>query len=506
VSEGVGVGKGAMRSSLTKLRRATTKEAALEQVAKVKKAFQSPLLPPAFDQLHAETGVERTRKRLHVANKAWFNLIIGVMLCVNTIVIGIETDYSRGRRLEDRLVFFVIEALFAVTFFSEVIVRMHHLGWEYAIDPWNIFDYCLVVFGWTDVLVSVTDTGSGGLRLASSLRLFRLLRVVRSIQGVKVLAGLWVVIQGLLDSYRTVLWVAFALWVFIFCFGAALCVLGGQDRFAFEFWYLGHTYVGSVLRAMLTMLQVATFDRWAADVARPLFHVAPMATPVLFLCIFVVSFGTLNILVAVMVERISVITADRRTHADQARVRMEAYMLESMVEDLHANDKDGSGDISQKEFKKIIRIPALVKKLGLLGITVEEAESLFEIMDVNHSGTVTPEEFIAGLQKVKGQAKGQDMVQLICYAQRQVVRSAQYVQRIRYLNLQVDDVQERLNASGIALQFESSDRVKTAARNDTVTTSAAHRQLLLFTLDAERQTTYPVVEDVRNSFDEDGWF
>ncbi|CAL1160199.1 unnamed protein product, partial [Cladocopium goreaui] len=124
-----------------------------------------------------------------------------------------------------------------------------------------------------------------------------------------------------------------------------------------------------------------------------------MATPVLFLCIFVLSFGTLNILVAVMVERISVITADRRTHAEQARVRMEAYMLESMVEDLHANDKDGSGDISQKEFKKIIRIPGLVKKLGLLGITIEEAESLFDIMDVNHSGTVTPEEFIAGLQK-----------------------------------------------------------------------------------------------------------
>lgn len=45
------------------------------------------------------------------------------------------------------------------------------------------------VFGWTDVLVSVTDTGSGGMRLASSLRLFRLLRVVRSIRGIKVLAG-----------------------------------------------------------------------------------------------------------------------------------------------------------------------------------------------------------------------------------------------------------------------------------------------------------------------------
>jgi hypothetical protein len=32
-----------------------------------------------------------------------------------------------------------------------------------------------------------------------------------------------------------------------------------------------------------------------------------------------------------------------------------------------------------------LRIPGLVKKLGLLGITIEEAESLFDIMDVNHS-------------------------------------------------------------------------------------------------------------------------
>lgn len=119
---------------------------------------------------------------------------------------------------------------------------------------------------------------------------------------------------------------------------------------------------------------------------------------------------------------------------------------------------------------------------------------------------MTPEEFIAGLQKIKGQTKGQDMVQLICYAQRQVVRSAAYVQRIKFLNMQVDGVQERLNSSGISLQYESFDRVKAAERNDCVTTSAAHRQLLLFTLDAERQTTYPVVDDTRTANDdEDGW-
>eukprot|EP00913_Durusdinium_trenchii_P021656 g20348.t1 len=138
-----------MRKTVAMLKRGATAENVAEQVAKVKKVFQSPLLPPAFQQLHAETQADRQRKRRHLGNAAWFNLLIGDPW-------------------------------------------MHHLGWEYAIDPWNIFDYSLVVFGWTD---------------ASSLRLFRLLRVVRSIRGIKVLAGLWVVIQGLLDSYRTVLWV-----------------------------------------------------------------------------------------------------------------------------------------------------------------------------------------------------------------------------------------------------------------------------------------------------------
>ncbi|CAE7615776.1 Catsper1 [Symbiodinium natans] len=465
-------------------------------VLKATKALRPQVLPSAFQQLNAETKEVMERTAEHVANKGYFNAIIAVVLCVNTVVIGIETDYSRGRALEDRLPFFVLETLFTAIFIAEVLVRMHHLGWEYAIDPWNIFDYSLVVFSWTDMLVSVTEVESGGLRLAASLRLFRLLRVVRSIRGVKLLSGLWLVIQGLLDSYKTVLWIAFAMAIFIFCFGAALCVLGGQDRFAFEYWYLGHMYLGSVLRAMFTSLQVATFDDWADSIARPLFQVAPTAGPVLFLLIFVVSFGTLNILVAVMVERISVITADNRLRAEQSRKHMEAILLESVVEELHANDRDGSGDLSLKEFKKMIRIPSLIKKLGLLGIGIEEAESLFEIMDVNHSGCVTPEEFIAGLQKVKGAAKGQDMVQLICYAQRQVVRATQFVNRIRFLNVQVDGVQERLNVAGKALQVEGLEQIQTASRNDVVWGEAAQRQLVLHHLDVTRQNTYPVVDEL----------
>lgn len=34
-------------------------------------------------------------------------------------------------------------------------------------------------------------------------------------------------------------------------------------------------------------------------------------------------------------------------------------LLESVVEELRANDRDGSGDLSQKEFKKLIRTAGL---------------------------------------------------------------------------------------------------------------------------------------------------
>eukprot|EP00438_Fugacium_kawagutii_P022111 Skav219855 [mRNA] locus=scaffold859:730314:734829:- [translate_table: standard] len=117
-----------------------------------------------------------------------------------------------------------------------------------------------------------------------------------------------------------------------------------------------------------------------------------------------------------MVERISVITADRRTHADQARQRRGER---GSSVGWRAHD-DGFG-----------RIPALVKKLGIgqgmawPGMAAARVDGAGVDPAGQLRGTVTPEEFIAGLQKadpgrwwrparhgalalaqIKGQAKG----------------------------------------------------------------------------------------------------
>lgn len=67
-------------------------------------------------------------------------------------------------------------------------------------------------------------------------------------------------------------------------------------------------------------------------------------------------------------------------------------------------------------FKKLIQMPAVNQKLQLMGISDEEAEAFFDIMDGERHGGITAHQFVVGLSKAKGKAKSLDMCKLICAA------------------------------------------------------------------------------------------
>ncbi|CAE8645332.1 unnamed protein product [Polarella glacialis] len=458
-----------------------------------KKKEEHPRLLTIFEQLNAEFREDIIKKRKHLASNPKFNAFIVALIFVNTIVIGVEVDNTRGSKLSDRLVYFILEFCFAIVFFFEMLIRINQLSWDYFVDPWNVFDYSLVVLSCSDIVVSVTkdDSESGGMRLASSLRIFRLLRVVRSIKGLKIVAGLWLIIQGILDSVRTVFWVACSCFIIIYCLAVALTTIAGHETSVREHWRLADVYVGSVSRSMITLLQVITLDSWTSDIARPLMGVAPITLGLLIIAITVLTFGTLNILVAVMVERISCIAQDSKDTSSKVLERTENTLLHSMAEDFRKADKDNSGDLEFKEFRRMIRTKSMNSKLSLLGIRIDEAESLFELMDVDKSGTVTPQEFISGLQKVKGNAKGQDVVQLICFSQKQCLRATRFVERLHLLNDKADEIQKRLNKVGKSLSTELGYRKKAGERNDETWQRVAQKQQVLLRLDKDRQLDYP---------------
>jgi len=194
-----------------------------------------------------------------------------------------------------------------------------------------------------------------------------------------------------------------------------------------------------------------------------------------------------------MVERTLTIAKENRDIIGGVLEKTEKELLKSMAEDFFALDEDGNGELDFDEFTNLIHTPNFSFKCRLLGIFEDEALSLFELMDADSSGTVSPEEFIAGLQKLKGPAKGQDLVQLISFAQKQCSRASRFCERIAKLNVTADIIQKRLNSIGGGLSSELRDRKHATYRKDDVWRKAAERQTVIGKLDADRRLKFPEV-------------
>merc|ERR1719335_2134526 len=378
-----------------------------------------------------------------------------------------------------------------MVFFAEMLVRQWQLGWDYFLDPWNVFDYVLVVLSCVDLAVSISDEGS--MAAVRIVRLLRLLRIVRNIRGIRMFRELWMIIQGLLDSLRTMGWVALLLFMIVYCMSVLITTTVGHSEYVKEHWAHSQQYVGTVYRSMWTVTQVITLDNWATDIVRPMSEVSPAMTWVFLAVITICTFGVLNVIIAVMVERTLTIAKENRDIIGGVLEKTEKELLKSMAEDFFALDEDGSGELDLEEFQSLIRSEHFSFKLRLLGIFEDEAEGLFDLMDADASGTVSPEEFIAGLQKLKGPAKAQDLVQLIGFAQRQCSRASRFCERISKLNVKADEIQARLHKIGKGMTCELKERKQATERKDDVWRMAAERQTVIGKLDADRRLKFPAI-------------
>merc|ERR1719253_2066074 len=199
-------------------------------------------LPTVFEQMNAELFEDVHRRRVHAASSPRFNLTVGAAIILNAIMIGVEVDYGRGDKLEDRQMFFILDAFFSVGFFIEMLVRQNQLGWDYFLDPWNVFDYVLVVLSCVDLAVSISDEGS--MAAVRIIRLLRLLRIVRNIRDIRMFRELWMIIQGLLDSIRTMAWVALLLFMIVYCVAVLVTSIVGHSSYAKLNWKSSQQYVG----------------------------------------------------------------------------------------------------------------------------------------------------------------------------------------------------------------------------------------------------------------------
>lgn len=426
-----------------------------------------------------------------------FTALIVTIIVTDTLLVGIETDSLRGKTWKENIDFWMLDLLFGFVYFSEMVLRMHGSSWEYFACPWNIFDYVCVCLGLATIVQPLWETDVTSaldvrlLKALKTFRLFRLLRVVRFIGGMKSVEGLWLLASGFLKSIGTVLWITLFLVLTTYFFACIVVVVVDGYTYMDFAWPEKDLYTGSVTRGMMTITQIITLDDWS-NIARAIIPTAPLAGCAFFVVIFVGTFGLLNIMLAVMVESVRTIVAKTRTKTSLLLRKLDERVQMALAVDFQQYSVDDVLTLSQ--FKDLMGVEKFSYKLRLLGVKGDHAKRIFDLIDVDKSGTVTAEEFVNGLQKMRGPAQSKDVLRIIGKAQRSYTVARKYVARVQRLSKRADILQRRLDHIGDGILKNLDFKTETARSAAKVRDTAERREKVVTSLEEDDEIEFPEID------------
>ncbi|MBE0498734.1 MAG: ion transporter [Campylobacterales bacterium] len=249
-----------------------------------------------------------------------FQNFITYLIVLNGISMGLETskDFVTSFGAISSLFNTFVISVFTV----EIVLRIYVHRVSFFKDPWSIFDFCIVA-------ISLVPLSAGFeiLRVLRVLRLFRLITVVPQMR--KIVSALISVIPGMLS-------IAALMSLFFYIFSIMATQLYGEK---FPEWF------GTLGASFYTLFQIMTLESWSMGIVRPIMEVYPYAWTFFVPFIFVVTFIMVNLIVAIVVDAMSIInkkeeehiidevqTADGHTHLELARLREEISELKAMFQ------------------------------------------------------------------------------------------------------------------------------------------------------------------------------
>lgn len=371
------------------------------------------------------------RRRLavrRVVKNPRFDVLSGLMILGNMVLIGAETEYLTSHQ-DTHPVFFVLQYLFNMWLILELALRMIGDGCNFFYSQdwrWNFFDLGLVVSSSIDMFVEALHFQ--GVMMGRSLRAVRLMRMVRVLHMYRSLRYLhefrkMMILLG--GSVRT--WFSSLLLVgsVVYTFGVWFTQTvsewrkaqdaGSAERAAPNALY------GSLAASMYTLYQVMTGGNNWGVLIEPLLPMDPYI-PALFIVFVSVSiFAVLNIVTSVFVESVVQSSQHYRDLLVHEQLAAKEVYVKHMREIFRQIDNDGSGNISLNELARYLDDEELQQYFEALDIQGSEAKMLFRLLDHDNSGTINIDEFCDGCMRLKGLAKSFD-INCMIHEHRRVLR------------------------------------------------------------------------------------
>ncbi|QGH33214.1 ion transporter [Gracilibacillus salitolerans] len=224
-----------------------------------------------------------------------FNWFITGLIILNAILIGLETFPNI---YEDYHSFFLVIDIIILTIFTiEVILKMVVLKKSYFSNPWNIFDFVIVL---GSLILYSTP-------FVSVLRIFRVLRVFRTITVIPTLRR---IVSALFMAIPTISSVLLIMLIIFYVYAILGTSFYGD---------IAPEYFGDIFLSFVTLFQIFTLESWASGIFRPIFAEEPWSWLYFLSFIVIATFIMINLIVGEIVNNAQKITDDIEEDTDEIK-------------------------------------------------------------------------------------------------------------------------------------------------------------------------------------------
>eukprot|EP00927_Polykrikos_kofoidii_P085251 TRINITY_DN9220_c0_g1_i2.p1 TRINITY_DN9220_c0_g1~~TRINITY_DN9220_c0_g1_i2.p1 ORF type:complete len:818 (-),score=137.95 TRINITY_DN9220_c0_g1_i2:81-2480(-) len=368
---------------------------------------RKPLAPHMGDSMPTEVGKDCMGVLTSaVRNNAAFEQVTMVVVLINAIGIGVETDYM-ARNMVDSVpsAFLIVDAVFALLFTLEVLARLVACGKAYFEEmgfSWGVFIIVNAVIQISELVVKFTTTGDSWLRSViltlRFVRIFRLLDGAHAIDEVRYLAvSIHSSMRSLCSSLVVIFLVTYVCSLPLTQIVLEYAMSHPDEEAAIKDL---RTYYGTLDRSMIALFQTISDGVHWRQILDPLTEHCSMWLELGF--VFYIGFtifAMTNILTGVFCE------SAMKTAEDDKR-RTVTRQIRRLFEEA---DDDKNGLVCWNEFSNVLEVSDQMEDyLRSLDIRPEQARQLFFLLDTDGSGEIDYDEFTQGCSRFSGSLKAID--------------------------------------------------------------------------------------------------
>jgi len=307
-----------------------------------------------------------------IAKSQLFENLTLVVIGINSLWIAIDTDMNNaGLLLNADPIFQVAEHSFCLYFTFELCVRFlsFRRKRDGLRDAWFCFDSALLaamvvetwVFTLVFLLVSAGSNSSlGDASMLKLVRLVKLTRISRMARLLRAIPELTILIKGIAVASRSVFFTLCLLVIIVYFFAIVFRQLVGQVSRNES---LEEKYFLSVLDAMASLLLEGVLPD-LADLIRDCFDQSAILGGLMMLFILLATLTVMNMLIGVLVEVVSVVSAVEKEQMTVTHVKSELLSMFDADADVH------NAIISQHDFVELLVQPEAARVFHTIGVDV----------------------------------------------------------------------------------------------------------------------------------------